>query len=148
MLSILYIMAFSVRRMTVLDMHGFTGGRVRRKVVTAEFFAALALGTALGIVFATRHAPLPWTVELLGDGLNYVPLAIHAVRFLPGDAVERELEGVDSRRQLRPYGLANLLLFVPGLIFVLGFMPGEWHRVPSKVSLLERSGAAKDVSMP
>jgi hypothetical protein len=123
---------FSVRRLTALDMHGATGGPVRRRVVTAEFFAVLALALVLGPLLAARRAPWPWLIEIAGAGLNYVPLAIHAVRFSRSGAVERELAGVEIRSAFRRYGAANLLLFVPGLIFALALMPGEWRPVPAK----------------
>jgi hypothetical protein len=137
-------MGFSVRQLTVLDMHGMTGGAIRRKIVTAEFFLAVVFAVALAILLAVHHAPWPWTIALLGVGLNYVPLAIHAVRFLPGDAVERELAGVDVQQQLRPYSLANLLLFVPGLFLILGLMPGEWRPVPPKRSRPSPAVISKD----
>lgn len=128
-------MAFSVRRMAAVDLHGVRGGRGRRILVTVEFFAALGLGVGLGVWLLVRSAPWPWAMELLGDGLNYLPLMVHAVRLLPADTLERELTGVDLGSQLRRYAVANLLLLVPGLLVVASALPGEWRPVPRRADV-------------
>jgi hypothetical protein len=117
-----------VRRMAAIDMFGSRGTRFRRRIVTVEFLAAPALAGVLGALFVVRGAPVLWSVELIGDGLNYVPLALHAIGLSGATRLDAELAGVDIQRELRRYGPTSLLLFVPGLIFLFGFRPGDWKR--------------------
>lgn len=119
---------FSVRRMAAIDMCGPHGSRFRRRIVTAEFIGVPLLATALGALLLAHGASAVWSIEVLGAALNYVPLAVHAMRMVRSTRLEAELAGVDTYRELRRYGPATLLLFVPGLILLLGLRTGDWTR--------------------
>ncbi len=106
-----------VRRLAAVDMHGAAGTLLRRRIILAEFaFGALA-GVGLGIWVLTAAAPLG--IWAIGIGLNYLPLAIYAIRLSPAGALERELAGIDVDAELRRYTVAQLWIFVPLLFAVL-----------------------------
>jgi hypothetical protein len=113
---------FDVRRMAAVDMYGGGGRLWRRRVILAEFVAGTVLCPALGLftlgVTADAGGRLlgAW---LIGMGLNYLPLAVHAATLSPAGALEAELAGVDVRRELRYYSLAQLLVLVPLAVLVV-----------------------------
>jgi hypothetical protein len=58
-------------------------------------------------------------IWILGAGLNYVPLAAYAIALsLPG-ALDAELAGVDTGREIRRYSVLQLWIFVPLSLVVL-----------------------------
>jgi hypothetical protein len=113
---------FDVRRLAAVDMYGTRGRPWRRRVILAEFLAGAVLCSALGLVslvsFGGAGSRLlgAW---LLGVGLNYVPLALHAVALSRPGALEAEVTGLDVRRELRRYGVASLWLVVPLAVALL-----------------------------
>ncbi|MDF3300165.1 hypothetical protein [Streptomyces tropicalis] len=109
---------WSVRRFAAIDMYGTTGTLRRRRLVLAEFVLGTACFVVLGVVF-TMHGGWFWGAWLLGCGLSYGALAVHAVGLYPSHRLEAELEGVDTPTEIRRYSAAQLLLFVPGLIAVV-----------------------------
>ena len=46
-------------------------------------------------------------------GLNYVPLALHAVALSRPGALDRELAGVDTGQEIRRYGVLQVWILVP-----------------------------------
>lgn len=117
--------SWSVRRFAALDMHGTTGTARRRRIVLVEFVVGALGMVVLGAVLTVRGAWL-WGLWLLGCGLGYGALAAHAVMLYPAHRLEAELDGVDVASELRRYGTAQLLLFVPGL--VAGAAVVAWSR--------------------
>ena len=65
--------------------------------------------TSLGFLAIVRGSG--WIVVLgiwlVGAGVNYVPLAVHAQSLSRPGALEAELAGVDVRRELRHAGCGN-----------------------------------------
>jgi len=57
-------------------------------------------------------------VWLVGAGVNYVPLALDALRLSRSGALEEELTGVDVRREIRRAGLHQFWVAVPFAIAV------------------------------
>jgi hypothetical protein len=53
----------------------------------------------------------------LTAGLNYAPLAVHALTLVRPGALERELAGVDVPAELRHYSVRQIWVVVP-LLFV------------------------------
>jgi hypothetical protein len=109
---------WSVRRFAAIDMHGTSGTQRRRRIVTAEFVIGTAVLILLGVVLLV-HGGWLWATWLLGCGLSYCALAVHAVILYPTGRLEAALAGVDIRSELRRYSIAQLLLLVPALIAVL-----------------------------
>lgn len=111
---------FTVRRLAAIDMHGTRGTIRRRRIVTAEFVLA---SVGLLTVGATAWARGGWLVGgwLIGAGVNYIPLAAYAITLYPSGRLEAELRDIDPARELRRYGLAQLLLLVPLLVALLAF---------------------------
>ncbi len=110
---------FDVRRFAALDMFGTAGTRRRRRIVRAEFI----VGTVgLFALEAVQLADGGWLLGdwLTGAGLNYLPLAVHAVDLWPPGRLEAELAGVDVRAELRRYGWLQLLLLLPLVVAVVG----------------------------
>lgn len=109
---------WSVRRFAALDMYGTAGTERRRRLVTAEFVlgttALLLVGGAM-----LMHGGWLWGAWLLGCGLSYGALAVHAATLYPRGRLEAALDGVDIRSELRRYSVAQLLLLVPALIAVV-----------------------------
>jgi hypothetical protein len=103
-------------------MYGLRGRPWRRRVILAEFVAGAVLCSALGLVALVSSGGAGGRLLgawLLGVGLNYVPLALHAVALSRPGALEAEVAGLDVRRELRRYGAASLWLVVPLAVALL-----------------------------
>jgi hypothetical protein len=107
----------SVRRFVALDLYGRSGTLRRRRIVLAEFVMGTAALVALGAYMGSRGSWV-WGVWLLGCGMSYGALAAHAVTLFPMGRLEAELGRGDTAAEIRRYSLAQLLLFVPGLVAV------------------------------
>jgi hypothetical protein len=112
---------WSVRRFAALDMYGAAGTQRRRRIVLTEFIIGTARLGLIG-VWVLMHNGRIWGVWLLGCALNYGFLALHAVRLYPRGKLEADLEGVDVRSEIGRYSVAQLLLFLPGLIATAAVM--------------------------
>jgi hypothetical protein len=55
----------------------------------------------------------------IGAGLNYAPLAMYAIALSRPGALDTELAGVDTEKQLRRYGVLQLWILVPLSLVVL-----------------------------
>ncbi|MEU9823555.1 hypothetical protein [Micromonospora chersina] len=110
-----------VRRLAAVDMYGSAGSPVRRRVILVEFVAGVVGCVALGLWAAQEGGPVRTALGgyLALVGLNYAPLAVHAVSLSRRGALERELDGVDIPAELRYYTPRQLWLFVPLLPVVL-----------------------------
>jgi hypothetical protein len=104
-----------VRRLAALDMWGSSGSARRRRVIRAEFIAGTVGCTGLGLLCLARGTGWIAAVGfwLLGAGINYLPLALHAQALSKPGALEAELEGVDTRSELRRAGVQQLWIAVP-----------------------------------
>jgi len=111
----------SVRRFAALDMHGTAGTRRRRRVVTIEFLVGTVALILIGARSPSQGGWL-WAGWLLGCAANYGALAVYAVVLYPPGRLEAELRGIDVRSELRRYSIAQLLLFIPGLIAVVALV--------------------------
>ena len=105
-----------VRRLAAIDMHGLFGTRRRQRVIMAEFMLGAVVMVGAGVAIIAGRSTLATGVFggwLVGSGLNYVPLAAHAIILNRPGALERELADVDVRAELRHYTLLQLWIFVP-----------------------------------
>jgi hypothetical protein len=111
----------NVRRLAAIDMWGRRGTILRRRIVLAEFVIGAAGVTALGgwVVTSQVLAGQVLGAWMIGAGLNYVPLAAHALALSRAGALEAELAGVDVGREARRYGVFQALLVVPLSLVVL-----------------------------
>ena len=50
---------------------------------------------------------------MTGAGLNYAPLAVHAITLNRAGELDRELSGIDPGPELRRYGPLQLWIFIP-----------------------------------
>jgi hypothetical protein len=116
------VKALDVRRLAAIDMYGSRGTRWRSIVIRAEFIAGAVVCPPLGLlVFFTVASTLGWrlfALWLTGVGVNYVPLAVHAVALGRKGALQAELEGADTGRELRYYSLAQFWVAVPLALIV------------------------------
>jgi hypothetical protein len=108
---------FSVRRLAAIDMWGGRGSTSWRRIILIEFVAGVVVGVGLGI-WLLVDGPGDWLAVALGIwaigvGINYVPLALHAISLTPAGKLEAELEGVDIYSELRHYTTAQFRVFVP-----------------------------------
>lgn len=110
-----------LRRLAAVDMYGSAGSPVRRRVILVEFVAGLVGCVALGVWAARGGGPVRagFGAYLALVGLNYAPLALHAVRLSRRGALDRELAGVDIPAALRHYTPRQFWLAVPVLPLVL-----------------------------
>jgi hypothetical protein len=113
-----------VRRLAALDMHGARGTRRRRRIILAEFALGTVGGAALGIWALTWGGAvgLVFGVWLLGLGANYLLLTWNVVRLWPSRRVQEELAGAELRAELRHYTRAQIWVFVPFWVAVLGIV--------------------------
>src|ERR1051326_5751191 len=119
-------------------MYGTRGTRRRRRIISSEFSAGAAGAVAFGIWLDGNSADLgsrllgAWAV---GTGLNYVALAAYAIRLSRPGALDAELAGVDTARELRRYSLLQVWAAVP--LALAGFAVRD---VLAHRALRQRSG--------
>ncbi len=80
------------------------------------------VGTGVGVLVAVSASSLGWRlfgVWVAGVGLNYVPLALHALSLSRGGSLAGELAGIDIPHHLRRYTKTQLWIVVPLLFAVL-----------------------------
>jgi hypothetical protein len=101
-------------------MWGTAGTRRRRRLVHAEFFVGVIGCIGLGVLALVRGSGWMTLVGiwLVGVGLNYVPLAIHAQRLSRPGALEAEIGDVDVRRELLRVGARSLWIAVPLVVAI------------------------------
>ncbi len=117
--------AVNVRRLAALDLNGMSGRPRRRRLVLGEFVLATVLGVALGLwilVGTTNPGGRLIGAWAAGIGLNYLPLALHALSLLRPGALRAELAGVDLGRELRRYSVLQAWVLVPLLFAVLALL--------------------------
>jgi hypothetical protein len=107
--------SLDVRRLAAADMWGTAGTLRRRRLIRAEFFLGAVGCLVLGaiVLAADSGAWLLIGVWLVGVGVNYIPLALHAQALSRPGALETELGGLDIRRELRKAGVQQLWIAVP-----------------------------------
>jgi len=122
------VAATNVRRLAAVDMYGTAGTIRRRRIILVEFIVGALVCPALGarLVVLGPGPELWFGLWLIGIGINYVPLAIHALVLSRPGALDRELAGVDVGRELRRYGVSQVWLFVPLLVAVVAL--AQLHR--------------------
>lgn len=111
-----------VRRLAAVDMYGTRGTARRRWIITVEFLVGVIGCLAVGILMLHGNpSPLTATlgIWLVGVGVNYVPLELHAISLVRHGALDDELAGVDVPAELRGYGVKQLWIGVPFLIAML-----------------------------
>ena len=115
----------NVRRLAALDMYGLAGSPRRRRIILAEFLLGVILMLFIGgwlLGHSTGPGQRAFALWMVGAGLNYAPLAVHAVTLSRPGALDADLDGVDTRRELRRYTLLQLWIFVPlSLIALTGY---------------------------
>ena len=112
----------NVRRLAAIDMYGARGATRRRRIILAEFIAGAVVMVAFGVWLAAFSSGLAGRVLglwMAGSGLNYVPLAAYAITLSWSGALDAELAGVDTGRELRRYSVLQLWIFVPLSLVVL-----------------------------
>jgi hypothetical protein len=121
------VIVINVRRLAALDMWGTAGTARRRRLIRAEFFAGALGCTGLGLaVLVTGNGWLTLLgIWLVGAGMNYVPLAWEAQSLSKPGALEKELAGLDLRRELRSAGVRQWIA-VPLAVAVSALV--EWRR--------------------
>ena len=88
----------------------------RRRIILAEFVVGVFVMVVFGIWLLTASVSFPgraFGVWVIGAGLNYAPLAVHAILLSRPGVLDVELSGVDTGRELRRYGLLQLWILVP-----------------------------------
>lgn len=103
----------SVRRLAAVDLSG-----LGPKIIIPEFAIAVLGAPALGVLTMVRSGSPGATVLgvlLIGLGVNYVPLVIHAIDLVRRSAVEATIaDEADDRRALyAKYRKQSLWLLVP-----------------------------------
>jgi hypothetical protein len=114
--------AVDVRRLAAIDMYGTRGTMRRRRIILTEFvlgaIAMIAFGVWLAMVSGTLF-DRAFGLYIVLAGINYVPLALYAIVLIRPDALDQELAGVDTLREMRRYGRLQLWIFVPLSLVVM-----------------------------
>jgi hypothetical protein len=119
--------SMNVRRLAAIDMYGTRGTARRRRIILAEFTAGVVVMVVFGLWLLTHAHGLGGRVLgiwLIGAGLNYAPLAAYAIALSRPGALNAELAGVDTRQELRRYGVLQLWILVPLSLAVLAIRDG------------------------
>ena len=112
----------NVRRLAAIDMYGARGTTRRRRIILAEFIGGAVVMVAVGVwltAFSAGPGGRVFGIWIIGSGLNYAPLAGHAIALSRPGALDAELAGVDTGRELRRYSVLQLWIFVPLSLVVL-----------------------------
>ena len=112
-----------VRRLAAIDMYGRRGSTRRRRLILAEFVLATIDAPLLGLAMllaASSALPALLGAYLMGVGLNFVPLALHAISLSRASRLDAELAGVDVRAELKRYAAKQLLIGIPMLVLLFG----------------------------
>ena len=112
-----------VRRLAAIDMYGRRGSTRRRRLILAEFMLATIDAPLLGLAMllaASSALPALLGAYLMGVGLNFVPLALHAISLSRASRLDAELAGVDVRAELKRYAAKQLLIGIPMLVLLFG----------------------------
>ena len=121
-----------VRRLAAIDMYGRHGSKRRRRLILAEFVLAAIDMPLLGLTIVLAPA-LPRVflgAYLIGVGLNFVPLALHAISMSRAGLLGTELAGVDVAAELRRYTAKHLFIGIPLLVLTLGAAQFAMSRRP------------------
>ncbi|MFJ9703747.1 hypothetical protein [Streptomyces sp. NPDC101234] len=105
-----------VKRLAALDMYGTRGTRRRRRIVLVEYIAGVIVASGLGLWVLLNSSSTGGRVFgawLIAVGVNYIPLASHAIRLSAPGGWDAELVGVDVRRELARFGILQLWIVVP-----------------------------------
>jgi hypothetical protein len=112
-----------VRRLAAVDLYGRRGAKLRRRLVLAEFVLAAIDAPLLGVTILLAASSARWILfgtYLIAIGLNYVPLALHAISLSRPGKLDAELAGVDVGAELRRYAAKQFFLVIPLLVLILG----------------------------
>jgi hypothetical protein len=113
----------NVKRLAAIDMYGTRGTTRRRRIILAEFvlgaIAMVAFGSWLVASASGLGGGLILGIWLIGSGLNYVPLSAYAIALSRPGALDAELAGVNTDRELRRYGVLQFWILLPLSLVVL-----------------------------
>jgi hypothetical protein len=125
-----------VRRLAAIDMYGRHGSKRRRRLVLAEFVLAAIDIPLLGLTLVLAASSAPRVIlgaYLIGVGLNFVPLALHAISISRTGRLGTELAGVDIAAELRRYTAKQLFIGIPLFVLILGVVQFAMsRRTPSE----------------
>ncbi|MEH1167338.1 hypothetical protein V6V47_18325 [Micromonospora sp. CPCC 205539] len=105
-----------VRRLAAIDMYGARGTIRRRRIILAEFLVGVVFMVTLGVWLLASSSGVggrAFGLWFVGVGLNYAPLSAYAIALTRAGALDAELAGVDTTRELRRYTILQLWVFVP-----------------------------------
>jgi hypothetical protein len=110
----------NVRRLAAVDLSGLGPG-----IVIPEFALAVVGAPALGILTVLRSGSFATTtfgVALIGLGVNYVPLLVHAIDLVRHSAVDVTIadHGLDRRALYAKYRRQSLWLLLPFVVAIAG----------------------------
>jgi hypothetical protein len=106
----------NVRRLAAIDMYGLYGTARRRRIIVAEFVLGVLVMVFVGVAILVAASSISGRVFgwwMTGAGLNYAPLAVHAIMLSRPGALDRELSGIDPGPELRRYSTLQFWIFVP-----------------------------------
>ena len=112
-----------VRRLAAIDIYGRHGSKRRRRLILAEFVLGAIDIPLLGLTLVLAASSVPRVLlgaYLIGVGLNFVPLALHAISLSRAGRLGTELAGVDVAAELRRYTAKHLFIGIPLLVLTLG----------------------------
>ena len=105
-----------VRRLAAIDMYGTRGTVRRQRIILAEFVLGVLAMVGFGSwILGRASSPGGYLLGAwaVGAGLNYLPLALYAIRLSRPGALDAELRGIDTGREIRRYGVLQLWILVP-----------------------------------
>jgi NADH:ubiquinone oxidoreductase subunit K len=111
---------FRTRRLAVIDLHGYTGSRVRLWLVRVEVLLATAVGAIVGTVFIRQGTALGWVLGLLALGIaaNYLVLTLWVLVLWNRERLATEFNAYDIAGDGRYYTVGQFRLLMP-FYFVL-----------------------------
>ncbi|WP_194904192.1 hypothetical protein [Catenulispora rubra] len=120
-----------VRRLAAIDIFGTRGTRRRRRIVLTEFIGGAIATAAFGIwllASSSGFGAQVFALWLLGAGANYVTLTAYAFALSRPGALDTELAGVDTDRELHRYSALQVWIIVPLSLVVFTLRDATAHR--------------------
>ena len=118
---------FRVRRLAVIDLHGSSGTRRRRWLVSSEFAMAVAVSVILCMLFCVHGGVNGWIIGvlILGIGCNYAVLTGWAIVLWNPQRLADEFQATSVAVDGRYYSIGQWRLAVPFLFVILALRSSE-----------------------
>lgn len=119
--------SFRTRRLAVIDLHGYSGSRVRLWLVRVEMLLATAVGALVGTLFIRQGTASGWVLGLpaVGVAANYLVLTLWVLVLWNRERLAAEFIAHEIAEDGRYYTVGQFRLVIPFYFVFLAGRPTE-----------------------